>query len=150
MKILKFKLFEEKEYSDEVKEGFKYSEVEVKEFLQDLVDNCDLEIKSLHSILTDEEFSNTNYKGISEATWCGFEAILHKEVSENVDFIWREIGNYPRKTLYLNSSLGELSIYSELKDLVPRFEKSFQSLTVNRDGYFLRLVLLNKVDDFEK
>jgi hypothetical protein len=150
MKILKFKLFENKEYSDETKEGFKYSELEVKEFLQDLMDNCDLEINSLHSILTDENFDGGGLKGISEATWCGFEITLHKEVHEDKKFIWRETGSYPRKTIYLNDSFDELSIYKELKDLSQRFEKFFHHLTVNPDGYFLRLVLLNKVDEYEK
>lgn len=151
MKILKFKLFENKEYSDETKEGFKYSELEIKEFLQDLMDNCDLELKSIRSILTDDEFGILSiYKGISEATWCGFEVLLHKEVLDSVDFISRESGTYPNKTTYLNDSFNELSIYKELKDLYPRFEKFFHNLTVNPDGYFLKLVILDPVNDFEK
>jgi hypothetical protein len=148
MKILKFKLFEKEEYSDETKEGFKYSELEVKEFLQDLMDNCDLELKSIHSILTDEDFENI--KGLSEATWCGFEILLYKEVHEDKKFIWRETDSYPRKLIYLNDSFDELSIYKELKDLSQRFEKFFHHLTVSSGGYFLKLVILDSVNDFEK
>jgi hypothetical protein len=144
MEILRFKLFEKEEYSDDIEEGFKYTELEVKEFIQDLMDNCDLEIKNFESILMDDNFKIV--RSLSKATWCGFDIFLHKE-STDVDFISREIGN---SYLSFNNSLGELSIYSEFKNISPRFEKFFQRLNVNEDGYFLRILLLDKVNDFEK
>ena len=156
-KILTYSLFESDEYDDEAPEGFVYSESEVVDFLQDLMDNLDFEIEKysnvamIKKLYLDEEFHDVGgLNKLTDSVWTGWEVNLIKSVSEKTDFIWREIGSYPRKTIYLNSSLFEAEIYSELKTILPRFEKYFHNLICTSDGYQLRLVLLNKVVEDEK
>ena len=155
-KILTYSLFESK-YNDEAPDGFKYSESEVYEFISDLIDILDFEVEEsgglphLRKLYLDEEFHDVGgMDKLSQCVWTGFEVNLIKEVSEKTDFIWREIGTYPRKTIYLNSSLFEADVYSQLKTILPRFEKYFHNLRCTSDGYQLRLVLLNKVVEDEK
>ena len=153
-KILTYSLFESDEYDDEAPEGFVYSETEVVDFLQDLMDNLDFEIEKysnvslIKKLYLDEEFHDVNK--LIDSVWTGFEVYLIKSVSEKTDFIRREIGSYPRGTIYLNSSLFEADVYSQLKTILPRFEKYFHNLRCTSDGYQLRLVLLNKVVEDEK
>jgi hypothetical protein len=156
-RILTYSLFESDEYDDEAPEGFVYSEIEVVDFLGDLIDNLDFEIEKYSNIsmikklYLDEEFHDVGgLDKLSQCVWTGFEVNLIKPVFEKTDFIWREIGSYPRKTIYLNSSLFEVDVYSELKTILPRFEKYFHNLRCTSDGYQLRLVLLNKVVEGEK
>lgn len=156
-KILTYSLFESDEYDDEAPEGFVYSESEVVDFLGDLIDNLDFEIEKysnvslIKKLYLDEDFHDVGGQMfLSQCVWTGFEVNLIKEVSEKTDFIWREIGSYPRKTIYLNSSLFESEVYSELKTILPRFEKYFHNLRCTTEGYQLRLVLLNKVVEDEK
>ena len=153
-KILTYSLFESDEYDDEAPEGFVYSETEVVDFLQDLMDNLDFEIEKysnvslIKKLYLDEEFHDVNK--LIDSVWTGFEVYLIKSVSEKTDFIRREIGSYPRGTIYLNSSLFEADVYSQLKTILPRFEKYFHNLRCTSDAYQLRLVLLNKVVEDEK
>lgn len=156
-KILTYSLFESDEYDDEAPEGFLYSEREVYDFISDLVDILDFDIQKsggsphLKKLFLDEDFHDVGgMDKLSQCVWTGFEVELIKEVSEKTDFIWREIGTYPRKTIYLNSSLFESDVYSQLKTILPRFEKHFHNLRCTSDGYQLRLVLLNKVVEDEK
>ena len=153
-RILTYSLFESDEYDDEAPEGFVYSESEVIDFLGDLIDNLDFEIEKysnvslIKKLYLDEEFHDVNK--LIDSVWTGFEVYLIKSVSEKTDFIRREIGSYPRGTIYLNSSLFEAEVYSELKTILPRFEKYFHNLRCTTEGYQLRLVLLNKVVEDEK
>jgi len=156
-RILTYSLFESDEYDDEAPEGFVYSEIEVVDFLGDIIDNLDFEIEKYSNIsmikklYLDEEFHDVGgLDKLSQCVWTGFEVNLIKPVFEKTDFIWREIVSYPRKTIYLNSSLFEVDVYSELKTILPRFEKYFHNLRCTSDGYELRLVLLNKVVEDEK
>lgn len=156
-KILTYSLFESDEYDDEAPEGFVYSESEVVDFLQDLMDNLDFEIEKysnvamIKKLYLDEEFHDVGgLNKLTDSVWTGWEVNLIKSVSEKTDFIWREIGSYPRKTIYLNSSLFEAEVYSELKTILPRFEKYFHNFRCTSDGYELRLVLLNRVVEDEK
>lgn len=153
-RILSYKLFESSELNDEAPEGFVFSEKEVFYCLEDLVYNLDFEIQKytdtspIKKIYLDDNFHET--RSLPESTWVGWEATLVKPISEKIDITWREIGNYPRKSINLNSSLFELEVYKELQTILPRFEKFFQNLRCTSDGYELRLILLNKVIEDEK
>jgi len=156
-RILTYSLFESDEYDDEAPEGFLYSESNIIDFLQDLMDNLDFEIEKysnvgmIKKLYLDEVFHDVGgLNKLTDSVWTGWEVNLIKSVSEKTDFIWREIGSYPRKTIYLNSSLFEADVYIELKTILPRFEKYFHNLICTSDGYQLRLVLLNKVVEDEK
>lgn len=155
MKILRYKLFENEDYDDDIPDGFKYSKRDIVDFLIELMDNLDFQIEKysnvslINKIYLDEEFYDVG--GLDkQCVWTGWKVNLTRPLSEKTDFIWREIGSYPRKTIYLNSSLFEAEVYSELKTILPRFEKYFHNLRCTTDGYELRLVLLDKVIEDDK
>jgi len=156
-KILSYKLFENDEFDDEAPEGFRYSESEVIDFLGDLMDNLDFEIKEssnislIKKLYLNEEFDEVrDQQALTKSTWVGWEVVLVRPTSEKTNFTYREIGYYPRTTIYLNSSLFELEVYKELQTILPRFERFFQNLRCSRDEYELRLLLLDKVVEDEK
>ena len=94
-RILTYSLFESDEYDDEAPEGFLYSESNIIDFLQDLMDNLDFEIEKysnvgmIKKLYLDEVFHDVGgLNKLTDSVWTGWEVNLIKSVSEKTDFIW--------------------------------------------------------------
>jgi hypothetical protein len=168
MKYLKsYKLFEDIEDEDEddiIPDGFKYSWNDVNEALLYLTDlgfqidkpdgyGWDYREEAKKRYLADEEggdiLKDYKNKNIELAKWAVYEIRLKKPVT--IKGLNRETkgGYYDEKKQFILTENPEkmIEIYQEIDAFCGRFDKSYHSLIVKPDGYYLWLIVASEVSD---
>lgn len=150
-KILKFSIFE-----SNVKEGFKYSEDEIKEELYYLTDlGFKIEkIKSYYATYNDDSRIDKYDVNMIDATKSVHNIILKKEIGDN-RFLELDKGGFPRKTetYYFNNNIDNLvNIISEVASFCDHFKEDdiYHNISYDNNSIVIQIYIYCDIPEEDK